>query len=44
MLYFEDEETDALVHQLAAERGVSAEEAIRIAVINLLASLDSNAE
>ena len=32
VLYFEYEETEAVVHQLAAERCVSAEEAIRIAV------------
>ena len=43
MPYFEDEETEPLVHQLAAERGVRAEEAIRISVIKLLTSLDSKA-
>lgn len=42
MPYFEDEETEAVVHQLAVERGVRAEEAIRISVINLLTSLVSN--
>lgn len=44
MLYFEDEETEALVHQLAAQRGISAEEAIRIAVTNILECMDLTAE